>query len=303
MYRVRKQVGAESAGVIDLRQSDIVTVVLDTGIARHPDVVGSTLAFRDFVHGRAGAYDDNGHGTHVCGIICGNGLASDGKYRGMAPGAKLMVGKVLDEKGEGRSDYMIEALKWVLELKKQLNVRVLNISVGIGDFAFTDKQEAMNALIKQIWESGVVVVCAAGNKGPDNGSISSIASWDKIITVGCHDGGYFRWYPGRCETYSGRGLAGSKVRKPDIVAPGTNIFSCNFMYKNVNGIIKNAYISKSGTSMATPIVSGAVVLLLQKYPNMSCEEVKMRLTMSATDLGEPWNKQGWGMLNVKNLLR
>lgn len=303
MYRVRRQIKADSVEDVSSIKSNVTVAVLDTGIAKHPDLVERTLAFRDFVNHRKEAYDDNGHGTHVCGIICGSGLASAGKYQGLAPSAKLVVGKVLDDKGEGKSENMMEALKWVLSIQRKYNIRVLNISVGIGELGFSDKLETINAIIKEAWERGIIVVCAAGNKGPENGSISAVASWDKIITVGCHDGNYYRWNPTRCESYSGRGIEGSNIRKPDIVAPGTNIFSCNFMYKNVNGIIKNAYISKSGTSMATPIVSGAVALVLQKYPEISCEELKQRLTLTATDLGEPWNKQGWGMINVKNLLR
>lgn len=303
MYRVRRQIKADGIEDVSFEKADITVAVLDTGIARHPDLVGKTLEFRDFVNHRKDIYDDNGHGTHVCGIICGSGLASAGKYRGMASKAKLVVGKVLDDKGEGKSENMLEALKWVLLIQNKFNIRVLNISVGIGELGFNDKLETINTIIKEAWKRGIIVVCAAGNKGPDNGSISAVASWDKIITVGCHDGSYYRWSPTRCETYSGRGIEGRSIRKPDVVAPGTNIFSCNFMYKNVNGIIKNAYISKSGTSMATPIVSGAVALALQKYPQISCEELKQRLTLTATDLGEPWNKQGWGMINVKNLLR
>lgn len=303
MYRVRKQIEADNIGDIDTEESSVTVAVLDTGIAPHPDLHNKALAFKDFVHNREEAYDDNGHGTHVCGIICGSGIVSGGKYRGIAPSAKLVVAKVLDNKGDGKSENMLEALKWILEVRKKYNIRVLNISVGIGELGITDKIQGVNTLIREAWQSGIIVVCAAGNKGPENGSISAVANWNKIITVGCHDGKYYRWNPNRCETYSGRGDSESAIRKPDIVAPGTNIFSCNFMYKNVNGMIKNAYISKSGTSMATPIVSGAVVRILQKYPMLSCEDVKTRLTITATDLGEPWNKQGWGMINFKNLLR
>ncbi len=303
MYRVRKQIDADSIDDICPDDYRVTVAVLDTGIAPHPDLAGKTLAFKDFVNQRKEAYDDNGHGTHVCGIICGSGVSSSGKYRGIAPRAKLVVAKVLDVKGEGKSQSMLDALKWVLEVQTQYNIRVLNISVGIGELSAADSMKSINTLLKMAWQAGIVVVCAAGNKGPENGSISAVAKWNEIITVGCHDGKYYRWNPNRCETYSGRGDVESIIRKPDIVAPGTNIFSCNFMYKNVNGMIKNAYISKSGTSMATPIVSGAVARILQKYPTLSCEEVKMRLTLTATDLGEPWNKQGWGMLNFKNLLR
>ena len=151
--------------------------------------------------------------------------------------------------------------------------------------------------IEEAWEAGLVVICAAGNKGPGNGSISSVGGSEKVITVGCHDGEYCLDNPKRCETYSGRGKLLSSVRKPDIVAPGTDIYSCNVNYHR-----NEFYTMKSGTSMATPIITGAVALLLQYFPDMTNEEVKKKLTFTADDLGLPWNQQGWGMVNIKKLL-
>jgi serine protease AprX len=92
------------------------------------------------------------------------------------------------------------------------------------------------------------------------------------------------------------------IRKPDIVAPGTDIVSCNVHFQKSYSKIKNAYLEKSGTSMATPIVSGAIALLLQKYPDLDNETIKQRLHYTAVDLGENWNMQGWGMVNVRRLL-
>ena len=123
-----------------------------------------------------------------------------------------------------------------------------------------------------------------------------------MITVGCHDGEYFRDDKDRCELHSGRGKRFDAVRKPDIVAPGTQITSCN---ANWNRTLKNnpkAYIEKSGTSMATPIVAGCAALVLEKEPWLSPGQVKERILYTASDLGEPWNKQGWGMINAKRLL-
>ena len=100
--------------------------------ARHPDLYGRPVCFRDFVGGRNLPYDDNGHGTHVCGILCGNGRLSGGKYRGMAPGASLVVGKVLDENGDGKVEAMLAGMDWVLKIRTRYRIRILNISVGIG---------------------------------------------------------------------------------------------------------------------------------------------------------------------------
>lgn len=301
MQRVRQQIEAETEG--SLPGDGVTVAVLDSGIARHPDLFGKLLCFHDFVGNRKLMYDDNGHGTHVCGIICGSGSLSQGRYRGIAPDAKLVVGKVLDEKGDGSVENMLEGLAWVFSLREKYKIRILNISVGIGNLKEKEKERALKAQIELLWESGIIVVCAAGNKGPADNSISSVGGSKKVITVGCHDGAFGRGSAHGCESYSGRGSLNSPVRKPDIVAPGTDIVSCNMHCQHFRGKMKNPYAVKSGTSMATPIVSGAAALTLQKFPELTNEEFKQKLTLTAVDLGEPWNKQGWGMVNVKRLLK
>ncbi len=301
MQRVREQIGAQP--LEELPERPVTVAVLDTGIARHPDLFGKLLCFRDFVGHKNVMYDDNGHGTHVCGIICGSGILSEGRYRGIDPEARLVVGKVLDKKGDGTTESMLEGLKWIMTVREKYDIRILNISVGIGNLDEEKKERALRERLEAVWDSGIAVICAAGNKGPGNGSISSVGGSRRMITVGCHDGIYCRDNPKRCETYSGRGNLADSIRKPDLVAPGTDIISCNMGYQSVHGKIKNAYIAKSGTSMATPIVAGAAALALQKFPELTNEELKQKLTMTATDLGEPWNKQGWGMVHVKRLLK
>lgn len=287
----------------DITGRGITVAVLDSGCSRHPDVMGRVLQFCDFVHRKSLMYDDNGHGTHVCGIVCGNGFQSRGRYRGLAPEANLVVCKVLDAKGEGTTEHMLEALRWVLDNKERYLIRIINISVGIGDLKDQMKEQQLCNMIEMLWKAGITVISAAGNKGPGSSSISSVGGSKKVITVGCHDGQYCRNNPNRCATYSGRGEALSPIRKPDIVAPGTDIMSCNAFYKWNFGVTHSAYIKKSGTSMATPIISGAAALFFSKYPDKSNEEFKQKLTLTATDLGEAWNVQGWGMVNIKRLLQ
>lgn len=300
MQRVRNLVAVPFGAAEPKTQ--VTIAVLDTGVGRHPDLLGCPVCFQDFVGHRNLMYDNNGHGTHVCGILCGSGMLSGGKYAGMAPGARLVVGKVLDERGDGSTETMLEGLDWILKIKDKYNIRILNISVGIGNLDEPEKERALQNKIDEVWDSGILVVCAAGNKGPGNGTVSSVGGSSKVVTVGCHDGNYGKDNPGRCETYSGRGRLGSTVRKPDLVAPGTDIISCNVRFYKLNGKVRNAYVAKSGTSMATPIVSGAAALALQKYPEMTNEECKQKLQFTADDLGIPWNRQGWGMVNVKRLL-
>ncbi len=293
MYRVRNQLGCSERLQQSCKGEPVTVAVLDTGIYPHPDLAGRILAFQDFVNYRHGIYDDSGHGTHVAGCIGGSGMMSNGRYRGIAPKCLFCIGKVLNRNGEGSIDSMYHGLLWVMQNRLHHHIRVLNISVGIGQSDNRNKIEEVIGLLEAVWSSGIVVVCAAGNAGPKAGTISPLGNSRKVITVGCHEGGYFGNRSGLCESYSGRGDVSILYRKPDIVAPGTDIVSCNNRGGN--------YAKKSGTSMATPIVSGAAALLLQKCPYLNNEQIKRKMVYSAKDLGDDWNKQGWGMLDIGSL--
>lgn len=242
------------------------------------------------------------HLTHVAGCIGGSGKASGGAYCGICPFCRFMIGKVLDENGDGNIEDMRNGVEWVIQNREKYRVRVLNISIGIGHIENKEKMRELIEAVDRAWDSGIVVVCAAGNMGPEPMTISPLGASKKVITVGCHDGGYFSGKSSLCENYSGRGPSPYAVKKPDVVAPGTDILSCNVACRVTFRGYRNAYIAKSGTSMATPIVAGAAALLLQKYPELSNEQVKRKINFSATDLRESWTKQGWGMINIKKLL-
>lgn len=282
--------------------SPITIAVLDSGIGRHPDLEGKCILFKDFVNHRESIYDDCGHGTHVCGILCGSGELSGGKYRGILPTARLVVGKVLDKAGNGQANIMAEALEWILKYHKKYDIRLLNISVGIGSLKDQQKEMRLRGLLDKLWDAGVVVVCAAGNKGPAENSISAVSASDKIITVGCFDDFCEENKENNCALYSGRGKLKGIIRKPDVVAPGTEIVSCNAFLKRNGEPYKDVYMTQSGTSMSTPIVTGCCALLLQKEPYLSNERVKEKLKYTAEDLNQPWNLQGWGMICAKRLL-
>ncbi len=288
----------------DLNPDIIPTIaVLDTGIAIHPDFEGRIVGYKDFVNEKNVIYDDSGHGTHVCGIIAGSGRLSGGKYRGIAPFAHLLVGKVLDEKGDGSVENMIEGLKWVIDKRKEYNIRVINISVGIGQLKNSDKEKKIISWLENAWNNDLVVVCAAGNNGPEPGSLSPLGRSSKVIAVGCHDGEYYKNLPNRCEIYSSRGIIGIGERKPDIVAPGTEIISCDAQCRKTIRGYQNAYTKKSGTSMATAIVSGVLGVMFGLHSEYGNEHAKKRLLYAARDLGEPWYKQGYGMVDFAKLLR
>ena len=304
MNRVRKQVRCSDHIQRTIATEEITVAILDTGIGRHPDFGNRVVAFADFVNGRQAGYDDSGHGTHVAGCVGGSGTASSGVYRGMAPACRFCIGKVLDRNGEGCIESMKMGLVWVLENHVRYRIRVLNVSLGIGTSGEAERMEELVELLDAAWEKGIVVVCAAGTNGPEEGTISPLGCSRRVITVGCHEGGYFGARKDLCENFSGRGSRSVLYRKPDVVAPGTDIVSCNVNWKgSAFSGYRNAYKKKSGTSMATPVVAGAAALFLQKYPRATNEELKRKMIYSAHDMGDSWNKQGWGMLDVERFCR
>lgn len=266
----------------------IGVAVLDTGIYPHVDFSGRIWAFRDFISGRRAPYDDNSHGTHVSGIIGGDGTGSGGRITGIAPGCGLIVLKVLDHMGNGRKEDVLKACAWISENKIRYGIRVVNISVGTTCRTVKDHRILIRG-VEKLWDEGMVVVAAAGNQGPRPGSITAPGSSRKIITVGCSD-----MLMGK-EAISGRGPTFECICKPDIVAPGSHIMSC------APGP-DNGYGRKSGTSMSTPLVSGACALMLEKNPFISNVEIKMKLMESAQDLGLPKNLQGWGKLDLVHFI-
>lgn len=277
----------------------IGVAVLDSGISLHPDFDYRISGFKDMISGNKMLYDDNGHGTHVAGIIGGSGRMSGEGYGGMAPLCRLIIIKVLDKNGDGEVKNVIKGIHWVLENKEQYGIRIVNISVGTLPHVGDKEEEELLKASEELWDAGLVVVAAAGNYGPKRGSVTTPGISKKLITVGSsNDQQESNTFGRQKKNYSGRGPSKECVVKPDLVAPGSGVISCNGKYgKNVK-----PYISKSGTSMATPIVSGAIAVLLSKYPDMTNVEIKLRLRQSCIDLGLDKNHQGWGLLNVQKML-
>ena len=263
--------------------------ILDTGIYEHIDFTGRIWAFYDFLAFKRRPYDDNGHGTHVAGLVAGDGTASMGKYRGAAPGCGIIALKVLDRYGNGSQDDVLRALRWIRENRQQYRIRVVNISVGTTCNSKRNHARLLES-VEQLWDEGVVVVAAAGNQGPRPGSITAPGSSKKVITVGSSD-----LLEGH-SAISGRGPTEECVCKPDIVAPGNKIMSC------VPGK-PYSYGVKSGTSMSTPLVTGAIACALEKNPALTNTDIKTMLMNSADDMGLPQNQQGWGKFNRRKFLK
>ncbi|MCI8465387.1 MAG: S8 family peptidase [Lachnospiraceae bacterium] len=277
----------------------VAVAVLDTGTYPHPDFGRRLMIFKDILNGRRSPYDDNSHGTHVMGVLGGSGESSDGLYAGVAPECNLIGIKVLDSRGNGSVTNLLKGLKWLRENKERYGIRIVNISVGSVPRRETGEASALIRGVEEAWADGLVVVVAAGNEGPSAHSVTTPGISRKVITVGSSDDHHAVEVCGTSMIhYSGRGPTGGCVCKPDLVAPGASVVSCNAMSRRDNRL----YGVKSGTSMATPVVSGALALLLQKEPDMTPKEVKLRLMERAVDLGLPKNQQGWGMLHVGRLL-
>ena len=302
MWRVKEQIACTEKVQQKYKGKNISVAILDTGIFLHPDFSSRVLAFRDFVYHKESPYDDCGHGTHVAGCLAGDGYLSEERFSGVAPSCNLIIGKVLNQNGEGNIEHMISAIQWVLAIKTIYNIRILNISIGFEDKVPEKKVKHLIDILENAWEQGLLIVAAAGNKGPAARSISPLGLSKNILTVGCHDLDYQKDGVTLCETYSGRGPSIFSFKKPDLVAPGTNIISTSFKCRRKGKHYIDIYEAKSGTSFATPLVSGAAALLFEKNASLSPEEVKHRLCYTAVDLKEPWNKQGWGMLNIRRAL-
>lgn len=295
MNQARKSIHCEDLDTMGLTGAGVGVAVLDTGIYPHEDFENRIMAFKDFVRRRPGPYDDNGHGTHIAAMIGGNGASSDGRYRGVAPGCGLIAVKVLDFRGNGFASDVLAGLRWIRENKEKYGIRVVNISVGSLSRKDMSENSVLVRGVDAAWDDGLVVVVAAGNHGPGRMTITTPGISRKVITVGCSDDYKEVEVMGnRMVDYSGRGPTMACISKPDLVAPGSGIISCC----NQPG----QYMPKSGTSMSTPLVSGAVALLLERYPQMTNRDVKLRLIERAVDMGRPHNQQGWGLLDVGRLL-
>jgi serine protease AprX len=310
MNNARKIVNWEAAKEKGLNGKDITIAILDTGIAPIDDFTkprNRIIGFKDFINNNSTAYDDNCHGTHVAGIAAGNGIKSNGRYCGIATESNLVGVKILDKAGKGNASKVLAGIQWIIDNKNKYNIRIANLSIGSPTTSSTDPLvKAVNAA----WDNGIIMTIAAGNNGPKSSTITSPGISKKAITVGSSDDTKAVTIWGNSqENFSGRGPTFECIMKPDIIAPGADIISCltPTPYKEQTTIeelkvIDDYYLKLSGTSMSTPIITGAIALLLQKHPHLTPDDVKYMLKFSTTDLGYPQNQQGWGLLDIRKLL-
>lgn len=305
MYRVRQQIGYDKHFFCRENPEDYTVAIVDSGVAKHPDIEERVIAFYDFSkEAYKMPYDSFGHGTHVAGCLAGNGRLSGGRYQGICPNAKLVSLKVLDKEGNGEAKWLIQALKYILDYQEKWKIRIVNISLGVEKEVCMQSLSIILSLVKEIIRQNILVVCAAGNYGPENNSIYGIGTLKDVITVGCYDGMYEGTRIKKCQLYSGRGDKDSQIIKPDIVAPGTQIVSCS---NQITKFRKNRYISayeaRSGTSMSTPIISGILFGVLLNCPGITCDDAKRILFSATRDIGYEKNMQGHGFIDCQKMIK
>ncbi len=256
-------------------KNDIVIAVVDTGIdAAHQDLAGKVIGWKDYVNSKTSPYDDHGHGTHVSSIAAGTGAASGGTYAGVAPGAALVGVKVLNKQGSGTTTQIVNGVNWVVQNKATYNVRIMSMSLGSS--GSSDGTDSISTAVNNAVTNGIVAVVAAGNSGPDRYTIGSPAAAANAVTVGAMADTGEKGFS--LASFSSRGPTADGRIKPDIAAPGVNIMAAK-------AGTTNQYVSYSGTSMATPFVSGTVALMLAANQGLTPAQVKSLLMSTALDWG------------------
>ena len=251
--------------------------VIDTGIDYTHEALGGALGAvvdggYDFVNNDADPMDDNGHGTHVAGIIAGNSSTLHGK----ATSAKLYAYKVLDASGVGLTSTVLAGLEQAIKD----SMSVINMSLGS---SVGDPSDPLCEAVNRAVEAGIVVVAAAGNSG-ENGSIGSPAAAALALTVGAVDASNV------IASFSSKGPTNQTYGiKPDVVAPGVSILSAK---------LGGGYVLMSGTSMAAPYAAGLAAALREAHPSWSATDIRNAIAGSADDLGQSVFAQGTGRIDT-----
>ncbi|MFD4998350.1 S8 family serine peptidase [Streptomyces buecherae] len=286
------QVGAPAAWKAGFDGKGTKIAVLDTGVDQtHPDLAGQQVAEKNFTDA-VDTKDRIGHGTHVASIAAGTGAKSGGKYRGVASGAKILDGKVLNDEGSGEDSGIIAGLEWAAAQKAD----VVNLSLGGTDQPGLDPLET--AVNKLSAEKGILFAIAAGNEGElGSSTVSSPGSADAALTVGAVD------KADKLANFSSRGpRVGDGAVKPDVTAPGVDIGAAAAPGSDIAGggtPVADGYVAISGTSMSTPHAAGAAAILAQQHPDWSGERIKATLVASTTPGAYGAFEQGTGRIDLR----
>ncbi|MEW2079563.1 S8 family serine peptidase [Streptomyces sp. NPDC013433] len=267
--RSAAQIGAPQAWQAGWTGEGVRVAVLDTGVDQtHPDLADAEVAERNFSES-ADNVDRGGHGTHVASVITGSGARSGGRFKGVAPDARILDGKVLDDSGSGYDSGILAGIDWAVAE----GARVVNMSLGAADAPGLDPLEL--AVNRYSEEEGILFAVAAGNSGPGAGTLDSPGSAAQALTVGAVD------RADAVADFSGTGPTADGALKPDIAAPGVGIVAAKAAEGYQGDPAEDGYVTMSGTSMAAPHVAGAAALLVQQHPGWSGRRIKRALTSSA----------------------
>ncbi|MFB7600629.1 S8 family serine peptidase [Streptomyces sp. NPDC056160] len=267
------QIGAPAAWAAGYDGTGVKVAVLDSGgDEAHPDLAGQVIAEQNFTDSPDTGYH-YGHGTHVASIVAGTGAEPGGRYKGVAPGAKILNGKVIDDRNEGEESGVIAGMEWAVAQ----GADSVNLSVGGEDTPGIDPvEETVNRLSA---ETGTLFVIAAGNEGEDEHTVDSPGSAEAALTVGAVD------KADKLADFSSRGpRVGDSGVKPDLTAPGVAITAASAPGSTLEGQYPSTtpgYLALDGTSMATPHVAGAAALLAQQHHDWDGARLKAVLTGSA----------------------
>lgn len=290
--RSTAQIGAPDAWKAGLDGRGVTVAVLDTGADQnHPDLAGRIAAARDF-SGSPDTADHFGHGTHVAATVAGSGAGSNGTRKGVAPGARLLIGKVLDDSGTGYESGIIAGMEWAAGA----GAKVVNLSLG---GSATDGTDPMSAAVDELSAStGTLFVVAAGNEGATY-TVGTPGAASSALTVGAVD------RDNRLADFSSRGpRVGDEGLKPEITAPGVGIVAARAAGTTMGDPVDELYTAANGTSMATPHVAGAAAIVAQQHPDWSGARIKDELvSTAATTAGTPVYGQGAGRVDLARAVR
>jgi subtilisin family serine protease len=290
--RSAEQVGATAAWDLGLDGTGVTVAVLDTGIdPEHPDFKERIVGTADF-SGKGDATDGHGHGTHVAGTVLGDGAASDGRFTGVAPGADLLVAKVLGDDGSGLTSQVIAGMEWAVAN----GADVVNLSLSAGGGPTDGSDPASRALDALSESSGALFVVAAGNAGAPL-TVRAPGAATHALTVGAVD------HDDVLAGFSSAGPRGGDAAiKPNLVAPGVAIAAARATGTDGQEPIDPWYTRVSGTSMAAPHVAGAATILAQQHPDWDAEQIRDALIATAIPADDPWFVQGGGRLDIASAL-
>jgi serine protease AprX len=265
--------------------------VLDTGVTPVGDLQGRVMNGPDLSGENNNTFDSFGHGTVMAGIAAGSGAAAGSKPRtGVAPDANIIAVKVAGANGATDVSTVLAGLSWVGAFHDTYNVKVLNLSWGVPSTQ-DPSIDPINYAVETLWKMGVTVVVAAGNSGPNSGTIMKPGDDPLVVTVGAYDDKQDATAANdTVPSWSSQGPTAQGRAKPDLVAPGRTLITTRspgstIETQNPNALVGSAYIKGSGTSEATAVVSGVVALLAQGHPNWTPDQIKYALTSTAVPMG------------------